>query len=235
MAEYIQSQIERILQRHGQPLSIVVRHSQLAVMADLERGKVNKLQYRAHEALEEAIRDARYGNMSALCVPNAKLDATDSLDTLRSMFQANNDMKPTLAELRWKGLRVRERKRGEAIACSKYPLQSSFIILEGLVAVRQRRAATPDTTHRKCIRKAVPQRVAAMFQHKEKPAEQDLVMMEGSLCGAGPKIVTPQVPFCARVESRICWILDFHSTHDQLLQEIVEQSRQSGTKKEMGC
>ncbi|KNG46179.1 hypothetical protein TW65_07075 [Stemphylium lycopersici] len=168
VAEHIQSQAEGIRQKNAQRLSIVVPRTRLAVKDDLERGKVDfdrcpvlppvdgtpnlisKRPLRTYGTLENAIRDALYGDVSSSYLQAAKLD--DDFPALREVilkYQIRNMLETTLPEPRWAGLTVRGLKRGETIACSLYPFQPSFVILEGLVAVRQLLKAPCEGTRRK--------------------------------------------------------------------------------------
>ncbi|KAI0572199.1 sulfate transporter [Pyrenophora tritici-repentis] len=254
VAEYIQSRAGRILERHAPLLIIVVPRSRFAVMGDLKRGKVdhgphpaislgvgvpnpaNEKQIQVYETLEDAIRHARNGALSRTCLSAAEQDACFA--ALSNTFlhqQTSNELGLSLAELRSAGLVIQNLKRGDAIACSEYPFQPSFVILDGRVTVRQLHAAPLPGARRKCIRKAVPAAVKACFRREARTEEKGPVpvTMEGSLCGVGPKVVAPRFLFCARVESEFCLIIDINSTHHQRRNEIVELDGQSGASKEM--
>jgi hypothetical protein len=249
--EYIQSQVGRIRQRHAPLLKLVVPHSQLTVM-DLARGKVNygrqpamspvagvpasvdAQPLLAYETLEDAIRDARYGDVSSSCLPTAKPDASfDALSEVIFPQQTSSKLEFILPQLPSAGLMVRKLERGETIACSEYPFQPSFVILEGVVDVRQLHAAPVDGASRKCVRKAVLLAVKAIFQRKTQTKVDRPTMMEGTPGGVRPKVVAPRFPFCARVMSESCWILEIDPTHVPRWDEIVERARQSGAMEDM--
>lgn len=248
VAEYLQSQAQRILRVSASVFSIVVSHNQLRVKSDLDRGKVNycynlatppvagdsepnhQKQIRAYETLVDAIRDARYKHNSSTCFLPAKLDftlATLCKDILHRY--ASSKQQFVLPELRLVGMMLRVLKHGETIACSEYPFLPAFIVLDGRVAVRQH--ATSVTGARKnCIRKAVHSAANNIFRRKAQTDDKDVIsMIRGSLYGTGSHMVAPQLPFCARVNSESCLILDIDAAHDPHWGEIVKRERQRGT------
>jgi anti-anti-sigma regulatory factor len=249
VAEYIQSEAEK---KRVAPLSIVVSCSQLAVTNDLGRGKVNyshqlaaspvrgapnavgKMQVRAYETLDDAICVARYGHTLSFCVLNANMDAAFAeLNEVISNPLTSGKLEFILPELHLEGVRVRELKRGDTIACAKYPFQPSYIILKGRVDVRQPSAAPVDDESRICIRKTILAAARAIFQRQTGKKEDPAVTIGGPRYIDGPKVVAPQPSCCARVASESCQILDMDPARYQRWCEIVERARQSGDTKEM--
>lgn len=252
VAEYLQSQAERILQRQASPFSIVLSRSQSGVKGDLERGKVNyscvpvtspvadfvdlvgRKQLLAYESLGDAIRVARYGYQSSSCLLSAESNLSVSA-LWEVVLHRHSSSKPmfTFSELCSKGTTVRKLKYGETIACSEYPFPPAFIILDGRVVFQELHAASVNSRSRKCIRKAVSSAMQAVFKSERVVKDQQSPRtMEGTLYGKGPHIVAPTSPFCARVDSESCLILDIDPTHGQHCNRIVERAIRNGATKE---
>ena len=249
VVEYIQSEVEK---KRVAPLSIVVSCSQLAVTNDLRRGKVNyshrlvvspvrgapnavsEKQAPAYETLDDAICVARYGHTPSFCVLDANLDAAFTrLNEVISNPQTSDKLKSILPELRSAGVRVRELKWGDTIACADYPLQPSFIIIDGRVDVRQLCAAPVGDESRRCMRKAVLAAARAIFRPQVRNKIDSTMEPQGSRYVRGPTFVAPRPPCCARVVSEYCQILDIDPARYQRWCEIVARARRSGTTKEM--
>jgi hypothetical protein len=230
----------------------VVSANQLAVVNDLKRGGVNYgydlatplvagvpdriygKQLRAYGTLKDAICNVPYKCVPGSCLPTVNLDT--SFAALRDLVQyqqtsINLEFRPS--QLRLAGVIVRELKLGDTIACSDYPFQPSFIIIEGLVSVRQLEVAPADSATRKCVRQAVSLAVKSMFRRKTPPKEATVSTMQGSSYDDEPKVVMPQFPFCARVLSKSCLILVIDAAHVARWDKIVERARQNGATKEM--
>jgi hypothetical protein len=251
VAEYIQSEAERDLPKRVAPLSIVVSCSQLAVTNDLGRGKLNYShqlaassvldapsavdvkQLPAYETLEDAICVARYGHTPRCCT-DANLDAAFvTLNKVISNPQTSGKLESLLPELHSAGVRVRELKRGDTIACADYPFHPPFIIIEGRVDVRQLCAVPVGDESRRCIRKSVLAAARALFRRQVGNKKDSAMTAEGSRYFDGPKFVAPRPPCCARVASEYCQILDIDPARYQRWCEIVARARQSDATKEM--
>lgn len=252
VAECIQGRAERILQRDASLFSIVVSRSQSGVKSDLERSKLNysydlatppatsdsestnRKQLRAYETLEHAIRDARYGYQSSPCFLPEKLDLSLIALCEATLHQhTSRKQQLTISDLRSAGKMVRELECGDTIACSEYPLLPAFVVLDGRVAIRKLCATGVDSASKKCIRKAVPFAVKAIFQRKVPSEDKAPEIVEGSLHGNTPCIVAPRSPFCARVDSESCLILDIDAAHNQHWRDFIERGRQSGAIKDI--
>jgi hypothetical protein len=230
----------------------VVSANQLAVVNDLKRGGVNygynlatpletsvpdridRKQLRAYETLKDAICNVPYECVPSSCLPIANLDAIfAALSDFVQYQRTSTNLEFRLSELRLADVIVRDLKLGDTIACSDYPFQPSFIIIEGLVSVRQLQAAPVDGATRKCVRQAVPLAVKSMFRRKTVTKAAAVSTMERSSYGDKPKVVAPQFPFCARVLSNSCLILVIDAAHVARWNEIVERARQSSAAKDM--
>ncbi|RYN62681.1 hypothetical protein AA0117_g12904 [Alternaria alternata] len=253
LAQCIQREAERIAAR----IKIVLPRSRLAVM-DLDRGGVNyswdvatspvggtsdpvdgapgtgdkdpdsveKKKLQAYGGLEDAIRDARYRDGSRSSHSASKQDSGVSLQ------QTGGELQFILRNLPSPGLVVRKLKYGDIIACSDYPFQPSFVILEGLVDVRELCDAPVDGAGRMCVRKAILLAVKAIFRRKTKTAGDSEKIVSESPCEGRHKVVAPHYPFCARVQSESCLILDIDPALIPRWNEIVEEASQSSASKE---
>ncbi|RYN71110.1 hypothetical protein AA0119_g13678 [Alternaria tenuissima] len=193
---------------------------------DKDPDSVEKKKLQAYGGLEDAIRDARYRDGSRSSHSASKQDSGVSLQ------QTGGELQFILRNLPSPGLVVRKLKYGDIIACSDYPFQPSFVILEGLVDVRELCDAPVDGAGRMCVRKAILLAVKAIFRRKTKTAGDSEKIVSESPCEGRHKVVAPHYPFCARVQSESCLILDIDPALIPRWNEIVEEASQSSASKE---
>ncbi|KAJ5047781.1 hypothetical protein J3E74DRAFT_295580 [Bipolaris maydis] len=241
VAEYIQTQAKKT--QDTLFFSIVVSHTQLTLKSDLERGKVDcsysvatppvvsapasvsQKQLRVYDTLEDAICGLRYEHRSSSSFLPAN-SLTALCKTILHQHNRNNKQF-TLPELHSAGTVVRVLACGETIACSEYPFLPAFVILDGRVALREH-ATSLGGGKRMCIRKAVPSAARAIFRRKTTEKDRDNIsVIEGSVHGAGPRVIAPLLPFCARVDSETCLILDIDARNTHWA-EIIKRWRQIG-------
>lgn len=254
VAEYIQGRAERTLQKEASSFSIVMSRNHSGMKSDLERSKLNysydpptplaasvaestePKQLRVYENLQDAIRDVRYEYQSNSCVLPDKLclSLTTLCEAILHQYITTSKQQSILPEHRSARMMVRNLECGETIACFKYPLLPAFIVLNGRVAIRELHATAVDSASRKCIREAVPSIMKAVFcREVTVKDEQYPEIVEGSLHGNGPQVVAPRSPFCARVDSKSCSILDIDPTYNQYWGNIIERVRQSRAPDDM--
>jgi hypothetical protein len=219
-AESIQRQVKRFAETETSLYIVVPRMA--PVVHDLRRGKLELRWHscysagnpadnhpNAYETLEAAIRDCRYGAFPRFFAVERK----ESLATLTQVIrkrQKVNTLVHHIANLRSAGLVVRKVDQGEAIACARYPFRPSFIILEGLVAVRGLHAEPSEAAKRRSIREAIPVAVKAVFRRQNQTKGGGTAITEVSRHEAGPKVIEPSFSSCAHAVSDPCWILDIN-------------------------
>jgi hypothetical protein len=217
VAESIQRQIKRFAETQTS-LDIVVPRM-APVVHDLRRGKLELRWHsccsttnpaddhtNAYETLEGAIRDCRYGAFSrSFAVEREESLATSTRVILEQ--QRVSTLVPNFANLRSAGLVVRRIDQGEAISCARYPFQPSFIILEGLVAIRRLHADPSEAAERRSIREAIPVAVKAVFRRQTRTMGDCTPMTEVCRHEAGPEVIKPHFLSCAHAVSDSCWIL----------------------------
>ena len=71
---------------------------------------------------------------------------------------------PAYERMRLAGLGIREIQQGSAISCPRYPVQPTFMVLRGLVALEKLHAECPGTTPQQPIRDAVRSGVILAFR-----------------------------------------------------------------------
>jgi hypothetical protein len=103
---------------------------------------------------------------------------------------------------------MRKVDQGEAFGCARYPFRPSFIILEGLVAVRRLHAELSEAAESRSIREAIPVAVKAVFRRQDRTIGSCTATTEVSRREAGPKVITPQISSYAHAMSDSCWVLD---------------------------
>jgi hypothetical protein len=214
VAESIQRQVKRFAETQTSLDIVVPRRA--PVVHDLRRGKLELRWHsccsagtpaddhtNAYETLEIAIRDCRYGAFSRSCA----VEREESLATLTRVIrlileqQKVNTLVPYIADLRSAGLVVRKVDQGEAIACARYPVQPSFIILEGLVAVRRLHADPLEAAERRPIREAIHVAIKAVFRRQDQTIGGCTAMPEEFRHKAGPEVVKPHISSCAHAVS----------------------------------
>ncbi|KAJ6192172.1 hypothetical protein J3E72DRAFT_273532 [Bipolaris maydis] len=186
---------------------------------------VSQKQLRVYDTLEDAICGLRYEHRSSSSFLPAN-SLTALCKTILHQHNRNNKQF-TLPELHSAGTVVRVLACGETIACSEYPFLPAFVILDGRVALREH-ATSLGGGKRMCIRKAVPSAARAIFRRKTTEKDRDNIsVIEGSVHGAGPRVIAPLLPFCARVDSETCLILDIDARNTHWA-EIIKRWRQIG-------
>jgi hypothetical protein len=240
VAESIERQVKRFA---GTQTSLDIVVPRVApVVHDLRRGKLELRWHsccstrnpaddhtNAYETLEVAIRDCRYGAFSR----SFAVEREESFATLTRVIlkqQKVNTLVPYIADLRSAGLVVRKVKQGEAIACARYPFRPSFIILEGLVAVRRLHAEPSEAAKRRSIREAISVAVKAAFHRQNGTIGGGTAMTEVSRHEAGPQVIEPHFSSCAHAVDDSCWILDIDPVDGKDAIGLVR--RQGGVKEE---
>ena len=226
VAESIQRQVKRFAETETSLDIVVPRRT--PVIHDLRRGELELRWHsccsagnpaddhtNAYETLEDAIRDCRYGAFSRSFAVEREKSLATSLAALTQVIleqQNANTLVPYIADLHSAGLVVRKVDQGEAIACATYPFQPSFIILEGLVAVRRLHVEPSEAAKRRPIRDAISMAVKAVFHRQGQTIGGCTATTEVFRCEAGPKVIKPHSSSCAYAVSD-CWIIDIDPIH----------------------